>query len=382
MEFCSGGNLAGRIPMTEVKAAHVTEKILSVVKYLHDNGVAHRDIKLENIMFDSKETIKLIDFGLANAYLNDDFKNMTDKVGTLYSMAPEVLMESYDQRCDLWSVGVVAYLLLSGIQPFWGPKKSMPWAERRLEMMARIKRCEYSSMNSYAWENISDEAKSFVKSLLKLNPDDRPSPEEALNSEWIRTTANFDLSEHSACDVQVELKPVLRHRFVQVLSQKLSEGEILGFRAFLENKDEEGDGLVSIADLFRSLDEVSEGMEGLSKEDVKFIFYGVNSTGGTLDETMKLNYIDLMVDVLVGKGRNLVDDFAAALDAKADKSRMISVTDLRTIFETIFPSEMSQDLWDGLCMKSDNETMVNTSDVLESVTVSLARHHKRTIHSN
>ncbi|KAL7516821.1 hypothetical protein ACHAWX_001798 [Stephanocyclus meneghinianus] len=382
MEFCSGGNLAGRIPMTEVKAANVTEKILSVVKYLHDNGVAHRDIKLENIMFDSNETIKLIDFGLANAYLNDDFKNMTDKVGTLYSMAPEVLMESYDQRCDLWSVGVVTYLLLSGIQPFWGPKKSMPWSERRLEMIARIKRCEYASMNSYAWENISEQAKSFVKSLLKLNPDDRPSPEEALNSEWIRTTANFDLSEHSACDVQVEPKPVLRHRFVQVLSTKLSEGEILGFRAFLENNDEEGDGLISIADLFRSLDEVSEGMEGLSKENVKFIFYGVDATGGRLDETMKLNYIDLMVDVLVAKGRNLVEEFAAALDANADESRMISVTDLQTIFETIFPSEMSQDLWDGLCIKSDNEKIVNTSDILESVTVSIARHHKRTIHSN
>jgi Ca2+-binding EF-hand superfamily protein len=180
----------------------------------------------------------------------------------------------------------------------------------------------------------------------------------------------------------VELKPVLRHRFVQVLSKKMSEGEILGFRAFLEDNDEEGDGLVSIADLFRCLDEVSEGMEGISKEDVKFIFYGVDSTGGTLDETMKLNYIDLMVDVLVGKGRNLVEEFAAALDAKADKSRMISVTDLRTIFERIFPSEMSQDLWDGLCMKGDNETMVKTSDILESVTVSIARHHKRTIHSN
>ncbi|KAL3784658.1 hypothetical protein HJC23_012174 [Cyclotella cryptica] len=382
MEFCSGGNLAGRIPMTEIKAAHVTAKILSVVKYLHDNGVAHRDIKLENIMFDSKETIKLIDFGLANAYLNDDFKNMTEKVGTLYSMAPEVLNESYDQRCDLWSVGVVTYLLLSGIQPFWGPKKSMPWAERRLEMIARIKRCEYASMNTYAWENISGKAKSFVKSLLKLNPDDRPSPQEALNSEWIRTMADSDISEHSSCDVQVDLKPVLRNRLVQILSTKLSESEILGFLAYLENNDEEGDGLVSMSDLFRCLNEVSEGMEGLSKEDVRNILHDVDSTGETFDETMKLNYIDLMVDVLVGKGRNLVEAFAAALDAKSDESRMISVPALRTIFDEIFPLEMSEDLWDDLCLKSDNETMVNTSNVLESVTVSIARHHKRTIHSN
>ncbi|EED96640.1 predicted protein, partial [Thalassiosira pseudonana CCMP1335] len=120
MEFCKGGNLASRMPMKEKEAAAVCKKILSAVEYLHGKGLAHRDIKLENIMFDGKGEIKLIDFGLATAYLNEDYKHMTDKVGTLYSMAPQVLAGDYDERCDLWSVGVVAYLLLSGNQPFWG----------------------------------------------------------------------------------------------------------------------------------------------------------------------------------------------------------------------------------------------------------------------
>ena len=91
MEFCSGGNLARRVPVEEEGlAAMICKKILLAVEYMHSKGVAHRDIKLENIMLDGNGEIKLIDFGLATAYLSDEYNNMTDKVGTLYSMAPEV----------------------------------------------------------------------------------------------------------------------------------------------------------------------------------------------------------------------------------------------------------------------------------------------------
>ena len=91
MEFCSGGNLARRIPVEEEGlATMICKKILLAVEYMHSKGVAHRDIKLENIMLDGNGEIKLIDFGLATAYLSDEYNNMTDKVGTLYSMAPEV----------------------------------------------------------------------------------------------------------------------------------------------------------------------------------------------------------------------------------------------------------------------------------------------------
>lgn len=89
MEYCSGGNLASRAPMEEKQAAIVCRKILSALEYMHAKGVAHRDIKLENIMIDKSGEVKLIDFGLATAYLSDQYNNMTDTVGTLYSMAPE-----------------------------------------------------------------------------------------------------------------------------------------------------------------------------------------------------------------------------------------------------------------------------------------------------
>jgi serine/threonine protein kinase len=186
MEFCSGGNLSDRIPMRESEATKVTQKIIQAVDYLHDSGITQRDIKLENIIFTDKGEIKLIDFGLAA-----EFRNCTlyDKVGTLYSMAPEVPAESYDHRCDIWSIGVVTYLLLSGKQPFWGrEEKTLPWRERRLEMIALIEKCEFSPMSTGAWLNVSTSANAFVRSLLQLNADDRPTLEQALNSEWIRSS--------------------------------------------------------------------------------------------------------------------------------------------------------------------------------------------------
>ena len=87
LEYCSGGNLAQRVPMEEKNTTVVIRKVLSAVSYLHSMGLAHRDIKLENIMFDSTKEVKLIDFGLAAVFLADEYK--ADKVGTLYSMAPQ-----------------------------------------------------------------------------------------------------------------------------------------------------------------------------------------------------------------------------------------------------------------------------------------------------
>lgn len=130
MEYCAGGDLNGR-KLTEPQAANIVDEILSAVAYLHANKVVHRDLKAENIMFDKPgedATVKIIDFGLATRYLSDEHKRMTDKVGTVYTMAPQVLQGVYNYKCDLWSVGVIVYVLLSGgQQPFYGPIRPMPW---------------------------------------------------------------------------------------------------------------------------------------------------------------------------------------------------------------------------------------------------------------
>ena len=124
MELCQGGDLYSRDPYTEEEAARIIGSILSAISYMHEFSIAHRDLKYENILFVSdhpKSEIKLIDFGLSKVY--GDNAQLTDGVGTIYTMAPEVLKGNYSQTADIWSIGVIAYMLLSSQMPFYGRKR-------------------------------------------------------------------------------------------------------------------------------------------------------------------------------------------------------------------------------------------------------------------
>lgn len=125
MELCSGGDLYTRDPYTEAEAARIVSSILSAVAYLHSHNITHRDLKYENIIFaNSSPTseVKIIDFGLSKLYAHGE-EHMNDTVGTVYTMAPEVLKNNYTCKADLWSVGVIAFMLLSSSMPFYGKKR-------------------------------------------------------------------------------------------------------------------------------------------------------------------------------------------------------------------------------------------------------------------
>jgi calcium-dependent protein kinase len=110
--------------MSEYAAARVTSQTLLALKHLHANGICHRDLKPENIMFLNKQTdtIKLIDFGLSKKLNTSSnlLERQNSVVGTPYYVAPEVLTMDYDFRCDIWSVGVILFIMLSGYPPFNG----------------------------------------------------------------------------------------------------------------------------------------------------------------------------------------------------------------------------------------------------------------------
>ena len=114
MELCHGGDLYSRDPYTEEEGARIISSVLSAIAYMHSKGITHRDLKYENILFvnDSpKAEVKLIDFGLSKVY--GDNTQLTEGVGTIYTMAPEVIKGNYTPTADVWSVGVIAYMLLS-----------------------------------------------------------------------------------------------------------------------------------------------------------------------------------------------------------------------------------------------------------------------------
>jgi calcium-dependent protein kinase len=185
MEFCTGGELFDRIQamhsFTEKIAAEYMKQILSAVVYCHSKGIVHRDLKPENLLLDSKgldARLKVIDFGTSKKFTSGT--KMTQKFGTAYYIAPEVLNKNYDEKCDVWSCGVIMYILLCGYPPFGGANDR--------EILQKVKLGRYK-FDEEDWGKISEEAKTLIKRMLTFNPADRINAREALNDKWIQNNA-------------------------------------------------------------------------------------------------------------------------------------------------------------------------------------------------
>jgi calcium-dependent protein kinase len=181
-EFCSGGELFDKISekgiFSEKEAVHILKQILSAICYSHQNNVVHRDLKPENILLDDKSKepiIKLIDWGGARYFSKN--KKMTKISGTPYYIAPEVLNEVYDERCDIWSCGVILYILLCGYPPFNGDTDT--------EIMKAVKIGKYD-FPSEEWGSISKEAKELVSNMLKYDPKKRFTAIQCLSHAWFK----------------------------------------------------------------------------------------------------------------------------------------------------------------------------------------------------
>ena len=164
---------------SEADAAHYMTQLLSAINYCHSNKIVHRDLKPENLLLDSEKpfaNLKVIDFGTSQVY--DKEKKMNQKFGTPYYIAPEVLNKCYDEKCDVWSCGVILYILLCGLPPFNGKTDS--------EIMNAVRKGTYH-FSGLIWLNVSSEAKDLVKKLLCFNPENRITASEALNHPWIVT---------------------------------------------------------------------------------------------------------------------------------------------------------------------------------------------------
>eukprot|EP00171_Calliarthron_tuberculosum_P009937 IDg9937t1 len=190
IEFMQGGELfdiiADQGHLSERNASQVIREIIVAVRYLHANGVVHCDIKPENILCKTQTwplQVKLCDFGLASVVEMSDAPNasMTAMSGTPGYVAPEVIRrKQYGPPVDMWAVGVILYILLSGRMPFYGRSD--------VETLRRTALGQYS-FPEREWRNISDDAKSLVRSLLQLNPEKRLTAEAALHHRWLLDSA-------------------------------------------------------------------------------------------------------------------------------------------------------------------------------------------------
>lgn len=194
MEYLKGGELFDRIrnksKFTEAEASLIMRKLVSAVGFMHSRGVVHRDLKPENLVFtshDSDAEIKVIDFGFAR--LKQEREELHTPCFTLHYAAPEVLKgdpEGYDENCDLWSLGVILYTMLSGKAPFHARSRD----EHVSAIMNRIKEGDFN-FNSNAWNGVSNEAKSIVRGLLTVDPNQRLRMMHLETNSWIQGNQNF-----------------------------------------------------------------------------------------------------------------------------------------------------------------------------------------------
>ena len=200
MEECCGGTLFDRLlkkmedegePFSEKEAAVIFKQIISAIFYCHNQGIAHRDLKIENVLFLYKtddSPVKIIDFGLSESapHLQTDLmeiisgeKNinmsMTGSVGTPHYISPEVLQGQYSQKCDIWSAGVILYAMLSGSFPFDGDTDK--------DIYKAILKRKYDFKKD-VWNNISDECKDLISHML-CDEYKRYTAEMVLNHPWL-----------------------------------------------------------------------------------------------------------------------------------------------------------------------------------------------------
>jgi len=258
MEHLQGGELFDRIVergrYTEVDGQGATRQMLLAVAYLHAQGVAHCDLKPENFLYERKDSdfLKLIDFGFAKRW--DGSTTHSEQHGTLDYVAPEVLTGSYTEKCDLFSMGVLVYILLCGCPPWPDP---VPTTKK--ELRAR-KPYFYPPL----WDALSSEARSFVTSLMVEDPDRRLSATEALRHPWLDAAAGADRRVDRA---------VVRSLgdFASASSARRACMSMLAWSSILQDVDEvrrqflafdrDGDGVISIAEFKSALGHIGEPVD-------------------------------------------------------------------------------------------------------------------------
>ncbi|XP_031504052.1 calcium-dependent protein kinase 1-like [Nymphaea colorata] len=296
MELCEGGELFDRIVArghySERAAAALFREIVTVIRDCHSMGVMHRDLKPENCLFLSKDEnspLKATDFGLSVFFKQGDV--FRDLVGSAYYVAPEVLRRHYSAEADIWSAGVILYILLSGVPPFWG--------ETEKGIFDAIERGSVDFSDD-PWPSISRDAIDLIKKMLKANPKERLSATEVLNHPWIKEDGvapdqPIDIAVLSRMK-QFHAMNKLKKVALKVIAERLSEEEIMGLKEMFKSMDTDNSGTITFEELKAGLPKLGTR---ISESEVRQLMEAADVDGdGTIDyiefitATMHMNRMD------------------------------------------------------------------------------------------
>lgn len=296
MELCKGGELFDRIIQhghyTERKAAELTRTIVGVVEACHSLGVMHRDLKPENFLLVNEEEdslLKTIDFGLSVFFKPGE--KFTDVVGSPYYVAPEVLRKRYGPEADVWSAGVILYILLSGVPPFW--------SETEQGIFEQVLHGDLD-FSSDPWPSISESAKDLVRRMLVRDPRRRLTAHEVLCHPWVQVDGvapdkPLDSAVLSRLK-QFSAMNKLKKMALIVIAENLSEEEIAGLKEMFKMIDTDNSGQITFEELKAGLKRVGAN---LKESEIYDLMHAADvDNNGTIDygefiaATLHLNKVE------------------------------------------------------------------------------------------
>jgi calcium-dependent protein kinase len=348
-EYCEGGELYARLyacnRFSETEAAQTTRQMLRAVGYLHAHRIVHRDLKLENFLYekekqDSNSTLlKLIDFGFAKVF--DPETPMLASCGSIAYVSPDVLSgKGYTAMCDLWSMGVIVFMLLVGYPPFHGRDKEM-----RQTILAG--KPDYS--HTSRWKDVSKDAVDFVQKLLLKDPEERLDASRALAHRWLcgpslLTARRPSLPKEAIQSIrQYSQGTRIQRAALQLLAQELTAEEVAELRDCFLSIDTTNEGTIRFDELKDAIrgdcqEDASPTVESSmspitpiakirrAKSEVFKQFFDVLDANG--DE--QISYSDFLAATMNPRTRVREDAIRAAFHRlDADNSGVITASDIR-----------------------------------------------------